>query len=201
MKKIICIKKALLISIILLGSNPSIFAQQSDESKSTKDLSFLIGEWNVVRTYNPNSDSQRILNGTLVCKESLGGKFINCTYEINRPGKIRGLDVVYFNYNSIYNMYESMWLSSTWPIKVLMQGTLQKNEDNIILITSAQFEIENNVTEYVNGELTIGTKESNLNSFTRKTFIRTSNSEEGAWRHHMTETASRINKACNDMYN
>jgi hypothetical protein len=194
MKKIIHINKALLILIILFGSNPSLFAQQSDESKSTEDLSFLIGKWNVARTYNPNSDNQRILNGTLFCQESLDGKFINCTYEINRPGKIRGLDVVYFNYNSIYNTYESMWLSSTWPIKVLMQGTLQKNEDNIILITSAQFQIENNVTEYVKGELVIGTKEPDLNSFTRKTLIRTSNSEEGAWHHHMTETANRIDK-------
>ena len=194
MKKIIQINKALLILVFLYGSNPSLIAQQSDESKSTRELSFLIGKWNVVRIYSPNSDNRRVLDGTLICKEALDGKFINCTYEINRPEKIRGLDEVYFNYNSIYNMYESIWLSSTWPIKVLMQGTLQKNAGNIILSTSAQFQIENNITEYVKDELIIGTEESNLNSFTRKTFIRTSNFEEGAWRHHMTETAKRINR-------
>ena len=112
---------------------------------------------------------------------------------MKRPGKIRGLDVVYFNYNSIYELYESVWLSSTWPVKVILQGNLQKESDSHILKTSAQFKIENNVTEYVKDEMkTMISKEQITNSFIRKTHIRTSDFEEGVWHHHMTETAQRI---------
>lgn len=192
MKKINAINKVVLILILLCWTNHSLFAQQHGESKSTEDLSFLIGKWEIVRIYSPDSDNERVLNGILICQESLDNQFIKCTYEIKRPGKIRGLDVVYFNYNSIYEVYESVWLSSTWPIKGLFQGTLQKNNDRFILNTLGQFEIENNVTEYVKGELIVQVEGLNLNSFIRKTHIRTSDYEEGVWHHHMTETAKRI---------
>lgn len=192
MKKIIPINKAVLILILLCATSLSLMAQQSNESKSTEDLSFLVGKWEIVRIYSPDSDNERVLNGSLICEKSLDDQFIKCTYEIKRSGKIRGLDVVYFNYNSIYELYESIWLSSTWPIKGVFQGTLQKNTDHFILSTSGQFEIENNVTEYVKGELIIQAKELNLNSFTRKTHIRTTNFDEGVWHHHMTEIAKRI---------
>ncbi|WP_190808495.1 DUF1579 family protein [Flagellimonas sp. S3867] len=193
MKKIISFYKAHLI-LTVLHCTTSLIAQQPNETRSTKDLSFLIGKWNVERIYNPNNDNERILDGTLICEESLDGKFIKCRYEINRPEKIRGLDEVFFNYNPIYNMYESIWMSSTWPIKVLMQGTLQHNTDNIILNTTAHFQIENSVTEYVKDELIIGTKGEDLNSFTRKTYIRTSEYEDDDWHHHMTEIATRIDR-------
>ena len=112
---------------------------------------------------------------------------------MQRPGKIRGLDVVYFNYNSIYELYESVWLSSTWPIKGILQGDLTKETDHYVLSTSGEFKIENNVMEYVRDEMkTIKSKEQNVNSFVRKTHIRTSNFEKGVWHHHMTETAQRI---------
>jgi hypothetical protein len=194
MKKTNPINKVVLILILLYGTNLSVFAQQSDELKSTEDLSFLVGKWEIVRIYNPGSGNERVLNGTLICKESLDDQFIKCTYEIKRPGKIRGLDVVYYNYNSIYELYESMWLSSTWPIKGLFQGTLQKNKNLVIFSTSGQFEIDNNVTEFVKGQLIVQGKDLNFNSFTRNTHIRTTNFEEGVWNHHMTETAKRINK-------
>ena len=181
------------ILLLLCGINIALNAQQSDESKSTEDLSFLIGKWNIVRIYSPDSDNERVLNGALICEESLDGQFIKCTYEMKRPGKTRGLDVVYFNYNSIYDLYESVWLSSTWPIKGILQGHLQKESDYYILSTSGQFKIENNVTEYVTDEMkTLISKEHKINSFIRKTHIRTSEFEEGVWHHHMTETAQRI---------
>ena len=167
----------------------------TQHAKSTKDLSFLIGEWEVVRIYSPDSDKQRTMKGTLVCEESLDGQFIKCTYEMQRPGKIRGLDVVYFNYNNIYDLYESVWLSSTWPIKGILQGHLKKDSTHFSLNTSAQFKIENEVTEYVKDELIIGTTPATLNSFTRKTLIRTSEDEEDVWLHHMTETATKKDKA------
>ncbi|MEO1048995.1 MAG: DUF1579 family protein [Bacteroidota bacterium] len=185
-------RTALLTLLILHSSNMLVVAQAPDESKSTADLSFLIGEWRVTRIYSPDSEGQRILKGTLTCRKALDGQFINCTYDIERPGKVRGLDEVYFNYNSIYGLYESMWLSSTWPVKVLMQGNLEKSAEQMVLKTSAQFPIENDVMEYVQGELTIGTEETKPSSFERKTFIRTSKDEDGVWRHHMTEKAEKM---------
>lgn len=193
MNKIILFHFPFLILALLFVVNIPLCAQQLDEPKSTEDLSFLNGKWDVVRVYSPDSDNERVLNGTLICEESLDGQFIKCTYEMERPGKIRGLDVVYFNYNSIYKLYESVWLSSTWPIKGILQGNLQKEAERYILSTSGQFQIENNVTEYVRDEMkTIKSKGENLNSFVRETHIRTSNFEEGVWHHHMTETAQRI---------
>lgn len=193
MKKIFSSHSSFLILLLLCAINIPLSAQQFDEPKSTEELSFLNGKWNIVRIYSPDSDNERVLKGTLICEESLDGQFIKCTYEMKRPGKIRGLDVVYFNYNSIYKLYESVWLSSTWPIKGILQGNLQKGTDHYILSTSGQFKIENNMIEYVRDEMkTIKSKEQNLNSFVRKTHIRTSNFEEGVWHHHMTETAQRI---------
>lgn len=168
-------------------------AQEAGVPKSTEDLFFLIGKWDVVRTYSPGTDKERVLKGTLVCNTALDGQFVECEYEMQRPGKIRGLDVVYFNYNAIYGLYESVWLSSTWPIKGILQSTLQKNKDEYIMESSGQFKIENDVMEYVKGKLILEVKNnSEFNSFTRFTHIRTSEYEEGVWHHHMTEKVKRI---------
>lgn len=181
----------LVATILLSGIGLSLLAQETDELRSTKDLSFLIGQWDVLRTYSPNTDKERVLQGTLVCKAALDDQFINCRYEIERPGKIRGVDEVFFNYNSIYERYESLWLSSTWPIKVLMQGNLQREAEELVLSTKAEFLIENEVTEFVRGKLLIGADKAKQNSFTRQTYIRTSKMAEDDWIHHMTETATR----------
>jgi len=176
---------------LIAGTALSGFSQPSNQFKSTKDLSFLIGNWDIVRTYSPNTDKERVMNGTLVCKSALDDQFINCTYEMERPGKVRGVDEVFFNYNRIYKVYESLWLSSTWPIKVLMQGNLEREVENLNLSTKAEFLIENEVMEYVRGELLIGADKANQNSFTRQTYIRTSKMEKDDWLHHMTEVATR----------
>ena len=183
-------KRIILLTLMLISS--SLLWAQEGSTRSTQDLDFLLGEWEVTRIYSPDTDKERSMKGRLVCKESLDGKFINCRYEMERPGKIRGVDEVYFNYNQIYELYESMWLSSTWPIKVLMQGTLNQGDENIILETEAEFLIENDVMEYVKGKLIIGAEGDARNSFKRKTHIRTSKDEAGYWFHHMTETAERI---------
>ncbi len=182
------------IIVLLIGGLMCFAAYAQDNIKSTSDLSFLVGEWEVLRTYGPKTDKPRVMHGTLSCEEAMDGNFIHCTYEMERPGKIRGLDVVYFNYNSIYDTYESLWFSSTWPIKVLMQGTLEERRDGLSLRTSAQFQIENGVTEYVKGELMTNSATMDLSSFTRQTMIRTSEYEEGEWYHHMTEVVTRTDK-------
>ena len=176
---------------LLCFANITSVAQPSEDIKSTNDLSFLLGTWDIARTYGPDSDEERVLMGTLVCEGALDDQFIKCTYEMERAGKIRGLDVVYYNYNSIYKLYESVWLSSTWPIKGILQGNLDRNIDQHTLRTSGQFKIENDITEYVKDELIAPVVNLDLNSFTRHTHIRTSEYEEGVWYHHMIEHAKK----------
>lgn len=185
------ITKLLLVLSLIAGAILSGFSQQSSELQSTKDLSFLIGQWDVVRTYSPNTEKERVLKGTLVCEAALDDQFINCRYEMERPGKIRGVDEVFFNYNTIYKRYESLWLSSTWPIKVLMQGDLERQGEELILSTKAEFLIENDVTEYVRGELRIAAEKAQQHSFIRQTYIHTSKMDKEEWLHHMTEVVTR----------
>lgn len=154
------------------------------QSPSTSDLSFLIGQWEVERIYSPTTPDERILNGTLSCVWSLDSTFIECTYEIPRPGKKRGLDRVFFNYNSIHDTYESTWLSSTWPIKVIMNGGKESQGESTSFLYTAEFLIQDNLTEFVKSEWSVP---ANSSSFTRKTLIRTSADPEDQWFHHMTE--------------
>ncbi len=157
----------------------------------TSDLSFLIGSWKVNRTYGPDDDEPRLISGTLTCEMALDDQFIECTYDMARPGKIRGLDRVFFNYNEIYDKYESLWLSSTWPIKVLMQGTLTDDTTEIVLKTQAEFEIRDSIIEFVKGTLLVPKDQAGA-YFERKTLIRTSNDPDDKWRYHMKETAHKI---------
>ena len=174
--------------LFVCSALPAI-AQQTTADKSTHDLSFLIGRWDITRTYRPNSDDKRVLEGRLSCEIVMDSTFINCRYEMERPAQIRSIDEVYFNYNPIYDTYESLWLSSTWPIKVLMQGTLEHNGGKHMLKTEASFEIANKIMEFVRDELVIT---SDGATFSRQTHIRTSEYAKGEWLHHMTETAKRI---------
>ena len=183
---------AIVISMVIFLSNISLFAQSSNQSKSIEDLSFLLGKWKVTRTYSPLSDMPRILTGTLIGTLALDEQFIKCTYEMERPGKIRALDEVYFNYNKIYDTYESLWLSSTWPIKVLMQGQLNQIADSLVLSTSAEFLIKDNITEYVKDKLIVRRDSNGVISFYRNTFIRTSKDPKDKWVHHMHESASLV---------
>lgn len=176
---------------IFLSFTTYLLGQTEEGPKSTADFSFLLGDWTVTRTNNPNGDKPRVLKGTLKCSWGLDEQFVQCTYDMERPGKVRGLDVVYFNYNQIYDQYESLWLSSTWPIKVLLQGTLEKSNYGITLRTKAEFPIQNNLTEYVKDEMVVTNPKSDNTSIERKTYIRTSNDPDDQWTHHMTEALSK----------
>ncbi len=191
MNNISSFAKAVIFQLLFFGSLLFVNAQQNADDKSTQDLSFLVGEWDIIRINNPGTETERKTTGKLVCQQDSDGQFIKCRYEMERPGKIRALNLVYFNYNQIYGLYENLWLSSTWPIKVLLQGTLQKTNEHYTLITQAQFKIENDITEYVKDDLVAEIKEQGFNSFIRKTYIRTSEYEAGVWHYHMIETAKR----------
>ncbi len=167
-------------------------AQEEPDTRSTGELSFLVGQWQITRTYNPGTEEPRVLKGTLTCAMAMDDQFVRCTYEMERPGRIRGLDEVYFNYNPIYETYESLWLSSTWPVKVLMQGDLIKTDEGQRLNTKAQFLIQDGITEYVKDELVLSESDAADMSFFRQTFIRTNNDAEDDWYHHMNESAVRI---------
>ena len=166
------------------------YGQESTVAPSTDDLSFLVGEWEVTRIYGPETDNPRTLLGRLTCSNDLDGQFINCLYEMERPGQLQALDQVYFNYNPIYKAYESLWLSSTWPIKVLMKGELRSSGDSVSLETTAEFEIENGIIEFVKDEMIISDREAR--EFSRKTHVRTSDSPANEWYYHMLETAEKI---------
>ncbi|GEM_PF-2964717 len=181
------IKKVLRLGWLILCTINSALGQTQS---STQDLEFLIGEWDVTQTYRPGTDSSRLLNGRLTCEYDLDEQFVRCNYTMERPGKSDAINEVYFNYNSIYDQYESLWLSSTWPIKVLLQGELKKDDQALQLNTEASFHIENNLIEYVRDELVTELRSSKVEYFKRETYIRTS--EEDDWFHHMTEEARRI---------
>nr|WP_288935157.1 DUF1579 family protein [uncultured Allomuricauda sp.] len=189
--KMYLVSRYFLIIIVLTYSWLGL-AQQTGETKSTKELSFLLGKWTVERIYRPENDAPRILQGTLECQLLMDGQFIQCTYEMQRSNKNRALDVVYYNYNSIHNKYESMWLSSTWPIKVLMQGDLITKEKHLQLKTYSKFLIDNDIIEYVQDELIIS--KNKPKSLQRKTYIRTSEDSEGSWKYHMLEKATLTNR-------
>ncbi len=167
--------------IIHLGANA-----QDVQPKLNHDLSFLSGEWLMSMTYSPESDNPRTLKGNMICQWAMDSSFIKCEYQLKREGRKDALNDVYFNYNQISDQYESMWMSSTWPVKVLLKGDLEKGEDSIRLTTFAEFPIENGLTEFVKDKLVIAKGSDN---FYRKTYIRTS--EENEWRFHSLEKATR----------
>ncbi len=164
----------------------SLTCAQDSQTKSTADISFLNGQWLMSMTYSPETDQPRILEGTMVCDWNLDSTFIKCEYALAREGKKDALNDVYFNYNQISGQYESMWMSSTWPVKVLLQGNLENDGDTLRLTTNAEFPIENNLTEYVRDILVIA---KGSNSYYRKTYIKTS--AEKDWRYHTIERAER----------
>lgn len=177
--------KFLLATFLLL--NHVGISQQDELRDSSERLKFLIGSWEVERTYSLGTSNERKMGGSLDCQLDLNDKFISCLYDMVRPGRVNSLDHVYFNYNPIYGQYESMWLSSTWPIKVTMVGGMKKEGKAIAMASSAEFLIENDVMEFVRGQLQF---ENEL--FERNTYIRTSKDEEGVWKHHMIEMARKV---------
>lgn len=182
---------AIFVLALLMIVSLKTYAQKSNTSKSTKDLSFLIGKWKITRTYRHASKKPRVLKGTLSCEWTMDKTFIKCVFEMKRPGRTRALDVVYFNYNRIYKQYEHLWLSSTWPVKVLMQGNMSESAKGLVLKSAATFSIGKGVTEYVKGELMTKGKGTSVQSFQRKTHIRTSRDKKGVWLYHMLEEAKR----------
>ena len=180
------------ISILCATSIIGEIPARADESgRSTRELSFLVGSWSVHRVYGPGSDREREIQGSLDCTEVLGDTYVFCRYEFRRDNDRPVIDDVYFNYNPIYDRFESVWMSATWPIKVILAGSLDGNDSTKTLKTAAEFSIENDVVEYVRDELSYSADEPLPASFTRNTHIRTSEYEEGVWHHHMIETAAR----------
>lgn len=155
---------------------------------STKDLEPLIGRWQAQWTYSPGTDEERVVDGDLNCEYTLNDLHIFCRYQFDREELPDIIEHVYFNYNPIYERYEAIWVSGTWPIKVLMSGELTEEPDRISLNMRSEFPLQNDVLEQVRSEMVIRKS----GSLSRKTYIRTSEYEEGAWRHHMTETAVRL---------
>ncbi|MEQ8924681.1 MAG: DUF1579 family protein [Fulvivirga sp.] len=147
------------------------------------DLSFLLGDWKVKRVYSLNTEKVREYAGTMSSVYSLDSTFIECRFEFERPNQKRAMDLVFFNYNSIYNQYESVWLSSTWPVIVLMEGKIEQN----VLSTVAKFPLGDGRTEYVRDTI-----EFTENKLFRRTYI-TTDSTQVNWTFHLMEESVTIN--------
>ncbi|WP_218058544.1 hypothetical protein, partial [Allomuricauda sp. CP2A] len=63
--------------------------------KTTEDLSFLLGKWNIERIYNPKTENPSMIKRTL-----------DCEYNMELHGRANAMDIIYFNHNNIYNEYE-----------------------------------------------------------------------------------------------
>ncbi len=155
--------------------------ETSENVPSTQDLEFLIGDWSANRVYQPGTEHERSFDGSLGCEKSLSDQFVKCAFYFERPGAAPINDRVYFNYNEIYGVYESVWLSATWPIKVTMRA--KPIETNEKFIWDAEFLIEDGVTEWVRSTWSL----CNDGGFSRRTEIRTSRDPEDQWMHWMDE--------------
>ena len=161
-----------------------ILSAEAREQLATTDLSYLLGEWSVERRYLTRPDAAP-LTGHLSCSESLEGAYVHCRYELAN-GERRIVEEVYFNYNKIYETHEALWLSASWPIKVIMSGTLDTDR---VLRATAEFAIEDGIIEYVQSEHRFGDGE-----FEYRVAIRTSGSSAAdGWLEHMVERATKIN--------
>lgn len=178
-------KFKILLCLLFLGLFSEVGAQ-----KRTEDLSFLLGKWNVERIYYPETENPNIMNGTMECELAGNNAFIKCEYEMERLDRPNATDIVYYNYNKIYHKYESLWLSSTWPIKVLLQGDLTTADNGTLLNTTASFLIENGITEYVMDKLLLTKDDPKI--FVRKTYVRTSVDENEKFTYHMLEKTRRV---------
>ncbi|MEM9495061.1 MAG: hypothetical protein AAGA09_03585 [Pseudomonadota bacterium] len=156
-----------------------------EETPTVDDLGFLLGDWSVERIYQPGTENERIAAGDLGCKKALSQQFVRCAFYFERPEQPPIHDVVFFNYNEIYGVYESLWLSATWPIKVLMRA--EPAAPGASLRWEADFLIEDGVREWVRSEWRLGED----GAFTRRVEIRTSNDPAGDWLHWMDERAVR----------
>ncbi|NAY93019.1 hypothetical protein GTQ34_13930 [Muricauda sp. JGD-17] len=172
---------------LFLLSLSFVYAQKDSVIGSTKDFSFLIGEWNVERIYGPKTENPRNLKGTLKCEYAANEQFVKCTYNFKRPNKSNAMDIVYLNFNGIYRRHESLWISSAWPIKVLMQGNIDFMEEELIHTSKAQFQITDTVTEYVQSTLRMKLYKA---LFVRDTDIKTS--KDSVWHFHLREKAVKI---------
>lgn len=182
-------------SLALLASPGSnVFASNTNEP-STNDLDFLLGTWSVRWTYRPGKEDERVVDGSLVCELALNDNHIFCRYRFEREDAPTIIEHVYFNYNSIYEQYEAIWVSGTWPIKVLMAGDLNKDDNTTTLESAAEFSIGNDRLEQVRSSLKFEGNHQPISRFTRTTHIRVTESasfDDVDWLHHMTEIAERV---------
>ncbi len=170
-------------------------AAESDSGKlspSNDDLAFLLGDWSVHRVYQPGTEFERAMDGSLECDQAVSDQFIKCRFQFDRPDGAPIHDIVYFNYNGIYGVYESLWLSATWPIKVLMNAKPIETNENFVW--RADFLIQDEVREWVRSEWT----RCDDGGFSRRTEIRTSRDPEGQWLHWMDERAIAVTQNAPD---
>ncbi len=202
--------RALVLALLFVGGGFESNQAVANE-KSTQDLSFLVGSWSVTWTYAPGHLNERTITGSLGCEFALNDQHIFCNYYFDRADQPPIVEHVYYNYNEVSSRYEAIWISGTWPVKVLMLGELTTDEERILLRSAAQFEIADNDVEQVRSDFSFLIEGDRVNRFRRDTYIRVIDGEtnganvsagplsdlrgdaESDWTHHMTTFAMRVN--------
>lgn len=125
------------------------------EDKSTKDFSFLIGTWSVEATVRLNSDSPITATGERVCAYYLNEDYVKCETQRSYSSGRSGVSSSLHNYNHLYGYYESIYLSSGWPIKPFGKTTISKDGDAIFWVNEFEFQTGDGRTENVRAEITV----------------------------------------------
>ncbi len=175
---------ALVVVLSLLPLLHAFVANADPTQPSTKDLMFLIGQWDVERRYEPGSDRERVADGTLSCESVLDNAYIRCRYKLTADDRPPINEVVYLNFNGIYGRYESLWISASWPIK----NTMSAEPASIpgTLFWTSEFLIEDGVTERVKTQWEIGS-----DAIERRVEIQTSQNPTNSWLFWLQETLVR----------
>lgn len=143
------------------------------EEASTKDFDFLIGAWSLEATAQPESDAPRQSEGEKVCAYFLDTSYVKCESTLtNANGSVRTAGSLH-NYNRIYSYHESLYYSSTWPIKPLGRSTITRKGNEILWVNEFEFPLSDDRIEYVRAEMTLSG-----DIMETKEFIKRSNPED-----------------------
>lgn len=158
----------------------------TQETPSTADFEFLLGEWDLEATQSPGTERQTKDQGIRTCKYVLDKAYIRCDTEVRRSnGRTRKV-VSLHNYNAIYDIHESLYYFSNWPIKPIARATIAREDGVVSWLNEFEFLISVGKTEYIRSEFSYqdGVMEN-------VEYMRTSDEPDNAWRINYREHLTR----------
>lgn len=172
---------------VFLGSMSEI----SFAEPKTSDLDFLIGTWKIEARLSPGTEREVQENGTRTCSYTMGEAYIVCRDEVERTMGGEKLNprigYNYHNYNAIYEVYESIFLNSNWPIKPIANFTIQEAGENLVMESVITFSLPGEQIETVKTTYIFDGQ-----SIVAEQYIHVSDQPEGEWRYNFWERAEKI---------